>query len=357
MHRNHNESSNRNHLVKGAAGAVGLMAAAGVALLFATRRKRYSFREKSVVITGGSRGLGLELARLFAKEGAHLTLIARTAAALDKARIELEKSGARVLVIPCDVRDQKQVDTAIAEVVRQFGAIDVLINNAGVIQVGPYDRMRLEDYENAMATHAWGPLYTIMAALPHMRQRGSGRIVNISSIGGKIGVPHLLPYTMSKFALSGLSQGLRAEIARDGILLTAIYPGLMRTGSHINASFKGRNRSEFAWFSLSAGMPLVSIDARRAARQIVAACRKGSPELTITPQAGVAAVANAAFPAVVSKILQVANYLLPRGGAESSLEEHKGFESTSRWSPSLLTRFGDDASVRNNEVFQSRQEG
>src|SRR5215475_13172971 len=112
MNCNINKTSSRNNLLKGAAGAVGLMGAAGVALFLATRRKRYSFREKSVVITGGSRGLGLELARLFAKEGAHVTLIARTAAALDKARIELEKSGARVLVIPCDVRDQKQVDAA-----------------------------------------------------------------------------------------------------------------------------------------------------------------------------------------------------------------------------------------------------
>jgi short-subunit dehydrogenase len=160
---------------------------------------------------------------------------------------------------------------------------------------------------------------------------------------------------MSKFALSGLSQGLRSELARDGILLTAVYPGLMRTGSHINASFKGRNRSEFAWFSLSAGMPVLSIDARRAARQIVRACRKGSPELTITPQARVASIANAVLPSVMAQALRAANSLLPDGGAESSSREHKGWESTSRWSPSLLTRFADNASVRNNEVFQRGQ--
>jgi NAD(P)-dependent dehydrogenase (short-subunit alcohol dehydrogenase family) len=357
MHQGRDETVNRKHLVKGTAGAIGLMAAgAAIALFRAKRRKRYSFRDKSVVIIGGSRGLGLELARLFAKEGAHLALIARTAATLDKARIELEKSGARVLAIPCDVRDQKQVEDAIGETIRQFGRIDVLINNAGVIQVGPYDQMRLHDYEDAMATHAWGPLYTIMAALPHMRRQASGRIVNIVSIGGKIGVPHLLPYTMSKFALSGLSQGLRSEIARDGILLTAIYPGLMRTGSHINASFKGRHRSEFAWFSVSAGMPLLSIDARRAARQIVRACRTGRAELTITPQARVAAIANTAFPSVVAQALRTANSFLPQGELSSD-QEHKGWESTSRWSPSFLTRFADDASERNNEVFQRSQAG
>jgi short-subunit dehydrogenase len=295
--------------------------------------------------------LGLELARLFAKEGARITLIARTAPTLEKARTELGNNGAEVLAIPCDVRDRQQVEDAISQILRHFGTVDVLINNAGTIRVGPYDRMELSDYEDAMATHTWGALYAIMAALPHMRRRRSGRIVNISSIGGKIGVPHLLPYTISKFALSGLSQGLRAEIARDGVFLTAVYPGLMRTGSHINASFKGKNRSEFAWFSIASGMPLLSIDSRRAARQIVAACRKGSAELTITPQARAAAAANAVIPSAVSFALQTANSLLPDGGPELA-EDHKGWESTSRWSPSVLTRLADQASLRNNEIFQ-----
>jgi NAD(P)-dependent dehydrogenase (short-subunit alcohol dehydrogenase family) len=212
--------------------------------------------------------------------------------------------------------------------------------------------MEIADFENAMATHAWGPLYTIMATLPHMRRRHSGRIVNVSSIGGRLGVPHLLPYTMSKFALSGLSQGLRAEISRHGILLTTVYPGLMGTGSHINASFKGRNRSEFAWFSVSAGMPLLSIDSRRAARQIIRACRKGRSELIITPQARAAVLMNAVLPSAVSHALQAANSLLPDAGQESVSEEHKGWESASRWAPSLLTRFADRASIRNNETFQ-----
>jgi short-subunit dehydrogenase len=236
--------------------------------------------------------------------------------------------------------------------IQQFGTIDVLVNNAGVIQVGPYDQMELADFEDAMATHAWGALYTTMAALPHMRRRHSGRIVNIVSIGGKLGVPHLLPYTMSKFALSGLSQALRSEVARDGIHLTAVYPGLMRTGSHINASFKGRNRSEFAWFSISAGTPLVSINADRAAYQIVRACRNGRAELIITPQARVAALANAVLPSIVSRALQTANALLPDPGRELFSEERKGWESTSRWSPSLLTRLADRASEKNNETFQ-----
>ncbi len=293
-------------------------AAVAVVALRAALRKNYSFRDKSVVITGGSRGLGLEMARLFAQEGAKVTLIARTEETLEKARVELEKTGASVLAIRCDIRDRGAVEAAIADVVRHFGSVDVLVNNAGIIQVGPYDRMQLDDYEDTMATHAWGPLYMTKAVLPHMRRQGSGRIVNISSIGGKVAVPHLLPYTMSKFALTGLSHGLTVELAQDGIHVTTVCPGLMRTGSHINASFKGRNRSEYAWFSISGALPLVSIDATRAARRIVEACRRGRPHLTITPQAKLVAMGNVVMPSLVTRGMRIVNALLPGPGAESA---------------------------------------
>jgi short-subunit dehydrogenase len=339
---------------------VGLMTTTGAVAVVALRlalRKRYSFRDKSVVITGGSRGLGLEMARLFAQEGANVTLIARTEQTLERARAELEKMGTTVRGIRCDIRDRGHVEAAIAEVVRHFGKVDVLVNDAGIIQVGPYDRMQLDDYEDAMATHAWGPLYMTKAVLPHMRRQGSGRIVNISSIGGKVAVPHLLPYTMSKFALTGLSQGLTVELAQDGILVTTVCPGLMRTGSHINASFKGRNRKEYAWFSILGALPFVSIDARRAAQKIVNACRQGRPELTISPQAKMVAMANAIIPSVVTQIMRITNALLPGTGAESASEEHKGFQCTSELSPSWLTRLSDKASDRNNETFQRRLAG
>src|SRR5262249_52903527 len=139
-----------------------------------------------------------------------------------------------------------------------FGPIDVLINNAGVIEVGPLETMTLQDFEEAMRTHFWGPVYTTMAVLSEMRYRGGGRIVNISSIGGKVSVPHLVPYCASKFALCGLSEGLRAELAKDNILVTTVIPGLMRTGSPPNATFKGRHREEYAWFSISDALPVVS---------------------------------------------------------------------------------------------------
>ncbi|MEJ7710408.1 MAG: SDR family oxidoreductase [Pyrinomonadaceae bacterium] len=138
----------------------------------------------------------------------------------------------------------------VQRVTETLGGIDVLINNAGLIQVGPLEVMTLEDYEEAMRTHFWAPLYTILAVLPQMRRRQEGRIVNISSIGGKIAVPHLVPYSASKFALVGLSTGLRTELAKDKIVVTTVSPGLIRTGSPRNATFKGKHREEYAWFSI-----------------------------------------------------------------------------------------------------------
>jgi NAD(P)-dependent dehydrogenase (short-subunit alcohol dehydrogenase family) len=157
---------------------------------------------------------------------------------LQRARDDIERFGAEVLTIPCDITNKQSVDDMIATVTSRFGGVDVLVNNAGVIQVGPIEVMTTEDFELAMKAHFWGPLYTTMAVLPSMRQKRSGRIVNISSIGGKVSVPHLVPYSASKFALVGFSKGLRAELMKDGIKVTTVCPGLMRTGSPRNADFQ-----------------------------------------------------------------------------------------------------------------------
>jgi NAD(P)-dependent dehydrogenase (short-subunit alcohol dehydrogenase family) len=294
-------------LIAGAS-ALGAMAAAGLLL----RRPPYSFRDKAVFITGGSRGLGLRMARILAEEGARLTLISRHEDGLQAAVRELAGTGAEVATFTCDVRDRQQVQDSIDASVKLFGSIDVLVNNAGVIQVGPFENMAIDDFETAMAIHAWGPLYTILAALPHMRRQGGGRIVNISSIGGKIAVPHLMPYAVSKFALAGLSDAMRAELRKYGILVTSVYPGLMRTGSHVHATTKGNAQSESAWFSFLATNPIFAINADRAARQIIEACRHGSPELVITTQANLAVMAHGILPGVVARTSAIVNRFLPK---------------------------------------------
>ena len=184
---------------------MGLAAGVGAALV-ATRLSRarlaISFEGRVVVLTGGSRGLGLVMARQLVDEGARVVLLARDLGELDRAREELEAHGrGEVLTIRCDVRRRADVRAAIDLVLDKYRSVDVLINNAGVIQVGPLEHMDHEDFENAMATHFWGPLHLVLEIAPIMRHRRFGRIVNIASIGGKVAVPHLAPYSASKFAL------------------------------------------------------------------------------------------------------------------------------------------------------------
>jgi NAD(P)-dependent dehydrogenase (short-subunit alcohol dehydrogenase family) len=218
-----------------------------------------------------------------------------------------------------------------------------------VIQVGPIEHMQIEDFENAMAVHLWGPLYTMLAAIPHMKRQGGGRIVNISSIGGRVAAPHLVPYAASKFALVGLSDGMRAELAKDGIKVTTVAPGLMRTGSPPNALFKGQHRAEYAWFSISDALPLLSIDAPSAARQIIEACRHGDPELTITLRARLLAKANALFPGLTARMIALGNRMLPGPTDEAGNEIRSGWQSQSSVSPSILTRLSDRATDQNNQ--------
>jgi len=328
-------------------------AAIGAALFAAVRResRRISFEGKSVLIVGGSRGLGLVIARQLAREGARVSLAARNVEELERASVDLHRRGAtQVGTVVCDVRKRAQVDRMVAEVAAARGGLDVLINDAGVIQVGPASHMKIEDFEDALATHFWGPLYTILAALPHLRQSASPRIVNISSIGGRVAVPHMLPYSASKFALVGLSEGLHSELAREGIRVTTVSPGLMRTGSTYNATFKGQHRLEFAWFHLADALPGLSVDVRSAARQILEACRRGDAQLVISLPARFAVVAQALFPRMMAAMMSAANRVLPGPSDADGDEDRPGWQSISRAAPSLLSRTADRATFENNEV-------
>jgi NAD(P)-dependent dehydrogenase (short-subunit alcohol dehydrogenase family) len=333
-----------------------LIGAAGVgAIMLAQawrRRSDYDFAGKSVVITGGSRGLGLIMARELADQGARLTLVARSEDELTRAAedIRARQPFTEILTAPGDVRRRYEAERAIAQAFDRFGRIDVLINNAGIIQVGPVHHMQLSDYQEAMETHFWGPLYTMLATLPHMRNQGEGRIVNISSIGGRIGVPHLVPYAASKFALTGLSDSLCYELARHNIYVTTVCPGLMRTGSPLNATFKGRHPQEFAWFAISDSLPLATIDARRAARQIVEACRRGDAELVITVQAKLAILARTVAPELFAAAMAFVNGLLPGPTGADGDRVRLGRESDAGWTRSKLTAPTYRAAVENNEM-------
>lgn len=314
------------------------------------RQHACSFRNRVIIITGGSRGLGLVLAREFAREGARLVICARDESELDRARKDLEERGATVLAVPCDVTVRSQAEELARFALERFGEIDALVNNAGVIEVGPFEVMTLEDYEQAMNTHFWGPLYTTLAVLPEMRKRQQGRIINIASIGGKISVPHLLPYSASKFALVGLSEGLRAELAKNNITVTTVCPGLMRTGSPRNAIFKGKHKAEYAWFSISDALPLISMDAERAARQIIEASRRGDAEIILSIPAKIAVLFHGLFPGLTADLMGAVNSFLPDAGGIGA-KRATGEQSQSELSPSWLTTLSDRAAENNNEIM------
>ncbi|RSK24683.1 SDR family NAD(P)-dependent oxidoreductase [Hymenobacter metallilatus] len=336
----------RNSLLVAAASAVGLLAAT----LYANRRGSYSLAGRVVLITGGSRGLGLILARQAVADGAKVAICARDAEELERARQELAQDGAQVLALPCDLTAAADVKALVEQVQQQLGFIDVLINNAGIITAGPLDNIELRDYQDSMDTHFWAPLHAMQAVLPAMRRRGEGRIVNIASVGGKVAVPHLAPYCASKFALVGLSESYRAELLQYGVQVTTVCPGLMRTGSPRNAIVKGQHEKEYAWFSIADSLPAISMDADRAGREIWNACRRGDAEVILGLPAKLLAAFHGLLPGTTADLLSWANRVLP-GPAERHLgnERRFGRESESALTRSPLTTLTREAEAENNE--------
>ena len=276
---------------------------------------------KVVLITGGSRGLGLALAEEFGRRGARLVLTARDPMELDRARSLLMKRGAAtdgdIVVIPADLRRMEDVERLIEQATEALGPIDILVNNAGVITVGPVENQSAQDFYDVMSSNFFTGLHCSLAVLPQMLRRRSGTIVNITSIGGKIAVPHLLPYTASKFAAVGLSQGLNAELRSKGIHVVTVCPGLMRTGSHLQALFTGDAEREYRWFSFSASLPGATTSAAAAARRIVRAVLLKESEIAITPQAIVAARSASLVPEAIALAMSITNRFLPSPVQES----------------------------------------
>lgn len=312
-------SSSTIRTVQIAAGVAGALAAAAAYALVPRETKRNS-GPKVVLITGGSRGLGLALAERYGRSGAKLILAARDPDELASARsILLERAAVQsaddVLLIPADLIDPLQAKSLIEQALSRFGHIDILINVAGIIEVGPIENQPLAAFQRAMDTNFFAALHIIQAVMPHMLANRSGNIVNIASIGGKFAMPHLLPYVASKFALVGFSEGLHAELRHKGIRVTTVCPGLMRTGSHIQAKFVGNQKKEARWFTLSATTPGLATSAAHAANLIYSAVAAGCAEITITPQAWLAARATGLAPATTQYFASLANeYILPGPG-------------------------------------------
>jgi NAD(P)-dependent dehydrogenase (short-subunit alcohol dehydrogenase family) len=308
---------------------------------------------QTALVTGGSRGLGFLLAREFAREGCKIVICARDEPELERARAELEQTGAEVLSVPCDISDRGQVEQLIETATARFGQIDILVNNAGIIQVGPAETMTVENFEDAMGSMFWGGLYATMAVLPSMIERRAGQIVNITSIGGKVSVPHLLPYNAAKFAAVGFSEGLGAEMGRHNIQVTTVVPGLMRTGSFLHAEFQGELQKEYELFAPLSSLPLISMDAERAAREIVWGVRRGDVEITLSPPANMLAWFHGLFPGTTIRLFSLVNRVLPKanGGttAEPGMDIDRQIDSEVF---DRLTAWGRSAADRFNERFE-----
>lgn len=309
------------------------------------------------LVIGASRGLGLLIADELLGRGYEVVITARDAAELDRAAAQLG-SGKRDVPVHtrvCDVRDREALIALIDDVDETHGGIDALIYVAGVIQAGPAESMGMAQFDEAMETMGTGPVVATLAVLPHMRRRGHGRIGIVTSIGGMVAPPHLLPYAAAKFAAVGFSDGLAAELAGSGITATTVIPGLMRTGSHGRAQFAGDAAAEFAWFAPAASLPLLSIDAGHAARRIVNGVLAGRSNVVLTPLAWLGIRVRGLAPGLTTRVMGVAARLLPNPPSDQPTGTVLGDAARADLQPAatrfvrMLSTLGDRAAQRNNE--------
>lgn len=315
----------------------GLFTASAVTLFLSSLQKNFKFYGKNVYITGGSRGLGLSLAWNLLQQGAHVVLVARDEEELKRARdiLLMDFPLAKIYLSVCDVTDSNQLSDSLASTIERMGGIDLLVNNAGSILVGPFTSMQREDFEAQMKIHLYAVVEATMMLLPHFKNRGGGRILNICSLGGKVAVPHMLPYDTSKFALAGYSQGISSELSSHNIVVTTAYPTVMRTGSPIQAVFKGDHEAEFVWFKTIDNLPLLSMSADRAAKKILNAVAAGSSEVVLSIPAKAKVLLGTFFPEIMNLVMGFAARLLPQ---ENSALRKTGADSSRSFRSKLLLK-------------------
>jgi NAD(P)-dependent dehydrogenase (short-subunit alcohol dehydrogenase family) len=306
------------------------------------------------LVTGASRGLGFLIARELAHRGYALVICARSGDGLTAAAEDLGRSGAPVEAVEADVGVAEQARDLVTTATTRFGRLDVLVTNAGIIQVGPAEEMGADEYSEIMDATFWGTVHTTLAALPMLRHTG-GRILAVTSVGGKLPAPHLLPYTTAKHAAVGFAEGLRIETAAQGVSVTVGVPGLMRTGSTRNALFAGNREQERRWFTAGASLPIVSMNAERAAAKLVRATLRGRPEVILTPLAKLGVRAHGLAPATTLRALTLLNRLLPspapRGGPQPG---HTTIDQQPGWF-ARLTRRDREAARRWHELDDPAQ--
>jgi len=315
----------------------------------------------SALVMGASRGLGLLVCEELLRRGFTVHGCARDEEELYEAARILAAAVPDSRFVPrvCDVRDDRAVSTVVDDVVRTDGRLDVALHVAGVIQVGHVDTVTLGHYHDAVDTMLFGPVHVALAVLPVMQDAGHGRIGIVSSLGGLVAVPRLVPYSVAKFGAVGLAEGLYAELAGTGVTVTAVTPGLMRTGGHLHARFVDNAVTDYAWFAPLASLPGLSISAQRAARRIVSGVLSGSPTVELTALTMIGRRVHGLAPATTIRAMGLVSRLLPgpsgsaadrMSAATPAVEGRAARDRAASWVVNALSVLGDRAAHRHNEV-------
>ncbi|MFP5385612.1 MAG: SDR family NAD(P)-dependent oxidoreductase [Bacteriovoracia bacterium] len=278
-------------------------------------------KNKVVLITGGTKGLGLVLAEHLLNKSCKVAICAREEEELNQAKNHLLKCGGDIFTYKCDVAVRKEVNDLLAAVINHYGELDIIINNAGIIIVGPMESFDFHHYEDAMNVMFWGIANTTLSIVPYFKGRQNGHIVNITSVGAKVSIPHLLPYNAAKFAAAGFSEGSAAELRKDNIYVTTVYPGLMRTGSYVNAFFQKENKKEFKLFAFMSTAPLLTISADKAARRIVKAIEQKELTKVVGLPAKVLIELNHFFPRIMNRIFSMVARSIPSSETKTGFEK------------------------------------
>ncbi|MBC7385968.1 MAG: SDR family oxidoreductase [Cryobacterium sp.] len=316
-------------------------------------------RNETVLITGGTRGLGLAIAEIYAKRGMNIAVCSRTEVDLDKAVNHLLPFSPRIKVkgYVCDVGNEEEVLSLLEKISHDFGIIDILVNNAGVIISAPALATSVKDMKSTMDSNLLGMIHTSMALAPKMAERRAGRIINVASIGGVVPVPHLLAYGTSKFGAVGFSTSLGLELKRFDVSVTTVCPTLIRTGSYLHALFKGKTKQEMNWFTVASTYPFLSKSAESVAAAIVRAGDRRKLFAVIGLNAKIARLGFALFPNLTLSIMDRVNRLLPAEGTHPNEELEKfrqddpltGAEVIALTGIHPETKAGADAATRWNE--------
>ena len=305
-------------------GALGVVAGAWIVT---RRRRRIDLQGRVVVVTGGGRGLGYAISREFLRHGCKLAICGRDGEVIARAVADFRLHGGDVFGMACDASDPAQVEAFIQGVFSQFGAVDILVNNAGQVFFGPAAELRPEDLESAIRNIFWVHYRPTMAVLPHMRARGFGRIVNVTSVAGKIPIPHHAAYVVGKHAATGWSEVLTVELRKDGILVSTITPPPLDDGAPLHAHFNGHEEEEFKWFARGLTSMWSASSTDRAARVVVDAAIHGDRQRTISLGSWLAARAQGVAPAVMTRFWARFDRLLPPPGPPGQTSKmHLGAE-------------------------------